>query len=1314
MSAFATPSRLSSNTGTAGAVRGGSSGRRVVRSALELLMESNTPEVEHRRQHPTTFSVTYTSTPATAGEQTRVAGRSAAAGAPPPPHPAASAAAVAAPPRHGRTEPSALQFISPDGRAPRTTTAITTTTAAAAAAVPRRRRPSEREGRRPVSTSHTLSSSSSSDDTQMDDDGDGSAGSSASLFTSAAAPQPPPPPPTSLSRRLYEDTDTAPPSPRRQTVATDASPSSPSTGETAEGVTHAELRSAVAAALRRYESERDAEEEAVLRQVGEEVEAQASRYADLLEAHEAVCASRDAVQAELDEATQRCAELARALQHAETQTAKRREVELHHTRDAHRLQEERLAAAAAELEAQRVRYERRQDTLVAQLTAARAELAEAVQRAAQLDEELSAQQARAAEASAGSADEYADIHRRVQQLALSMASMEDVLRERDATISDQAARLSEMTDRHAAEVRALTTDKETCVADLAAARDALQRQTVGIRRRMHRVQHAEQRSAEAEAEAEAARRTLRKAAADQQRVVQMLRDVLAAVKQRLPGRDGDGDGAAHGPLSSSRRSPTQLRTSALDGTLVYSGGHDEADEVSSCSAITPRSPSGASSELAPRSSASESSSEGDAPAVPPPSATARQHSTPPPPPSRVSTPLVTRRARTTSPTTARTATSTQAAAEDTESVVHASLPLRQLSSQALLLVREVRQSVARLVAQRRRRQSPSGVATAAALEQACRYLKSELHKTRAALEEARAELQWRTLTMAAWEADMHASRRNALAAEKRQLECETRAETSALACEQAAATLAEATAAAAESSRRAAAAEAALAEGQAAAAAERTALAETHAAALAELTARHGEDVAAAELRQQHIDAAHTAELAELRRAVATTTATHVAAAEAWAAERASHESRVVRLEAAARRSAALEAEAALHAEAERATLAVIQRIAQAHAAPALGSADADVDVDDSRVSWRRGGAVSPTEKRLFSVGGGVAEDDGAAEVEEVVVLEMGAASSTRGTRTGTADAARRRRVLKTAASAATGRTAALSHVAARLTRTSSSPGHVTAASTPPTSHVVRGGGGRGASPPPPSMVAGAADVSDGATLASLRQHAVAAVQQLAWEATCLREAVEAAAVAAQPAPPAKQPPTEARRPRDAAAAEVWYGSGAAVGGATPSLTAHVVARYPPHELHQPTRTSLIELRSAAVTSPTVHARGDAGAPRTPAPRQPQRATSGDASTPASPGALASEHTYNISPWSRRAAPPQHSCSASPHPASPPAPHRDTAGAAKLWCEVRRSSSMEDGLSVCTGSAGRGDVDGIGSPTRPPSLRAASSSSRVR
>ncbi|AYU75890.1 hypothetical protein LdCL_040016600 [Leishmania donovani] len=1171
-------------------------------------------------------------------------------------------------------------------------------------------------------------------------------------------------------------------------------------------VTHAEMEAVVAAALRRYEKERDAEEEAVLRQVSKEVEEQASRYADLVEAYNTVCADRVTLQEKLTEAAGECEELKHALQKArQTQQAqqdsmKRLEVELCHARDAQQQQQRQeeeqrmlVKAAGADWEAQRARYEKHQDTLEAQLHQARKELQEMEARVAAQDDELAALRERAAKASAETEDEYADIHLRMHQLARNMASMEGALRERDATIAEQAARLREAADRQEAEVRAVTTEKEKAEAALTSARDALQRQTDDSRRRMHRVTELQQQREALKDEVKVARHTLQAASKDQGRVVQSLQDVLFTVKQRLFSRtDGAGRVRPPSPALSSRsrrQFPANWRRDHMNSTLVYEDDHDEnADDLRSCSAILQSHSRSSSATRTLELSSSEDDDDAQSgrlfsraavtareehcSTASPKPRTHRASSLPPP----AATPGQ-RRARTSSPPQSACVATRAAPANNVKGSTSASRishELRHQSKQAVLLLRELHRCVSSLPSERRKSSpggdvAPAGTrgsadrsgATAAKLEQACRYLKSELGRAHAALQEAQAECQWRTLSMKKYEEDVQAARREVLAAEKQRLACETQVETAALVREELEAQLTElkATCAAVTAKQRASedavaeakaaaersaalaeeaaqlkdAAESALVREQAKGARQATALRD-HAAAQTALTDELDE------LKEKHkaalaqLQTCHAREAVQLLKQQQEESQTRGTAAEAWKTERASLEAHISSLEtklrastgattAAKRRCATLEEQLALHLDVERTTLKTIGDIA--HAPPFPLSVDAAV-VGDSSCTPHFHGAVLPTEKQLF---GG---DDEAPEVEEVFMVSAEATPTRKGVRKELAGAVSHTRTT-------TGRTTALSLVSARLsTAGATSPSVVSSAAVSP-------------APPASSPHLGGASLettnsSAITALAPLRQHIVAAVQQLALEVVRLRQG---AVLASVKSPVITQPRTTTRRPRDITCTEVWYGGATArngvVGGDVPVESCQTwgssgdvkrpsaVTLGPPPPLgafiaaqpqrqyqhqHQPPRTphrehpsadSVVQTRTSGEVPQSGQRSGRSQSRNPPTPSQPSPpAAAGSPSASCSPpvsaatAAAAGEHIYNVSPWPRLR--PQRSLSSS----SPPVSHSAVAAHGKLWNEARRSASMKDGLSGYSYSTGRGSVDGSCSPARPPSLRALS------
>ncbi|KAG5512247.1 hypothetical protein GH5_07733 [Leishmania sp. Ghana 2012 LV757] len=1464
MSAFVTPSRTPSSAAAA-AVKGHSgsggksSSRRVVRSALETLMDTTSPELVGLRSAggssvkrpaavPTSsFSVTYTTAPAATSTPlpAHATMRSALTGEPSAAVAAAPASVRSATMACSRAEPSALDFLSPHSKAAREVPYELRPSAGSRR--PHRHRgrphasssgmmvrpPSEHPPHRQTDRGAALCGKDASDDEQANADLDGEAHTAPPRFAAAALA------PASPSRSLYADVEAArlsvPPvlhtpdmlsfSPTPTSLSPSPAVKSRRQGssaaekvrrweekaedgdgedEAAALVTHAEMAAVVAAALHRYEKERDAEEEAVLQQVSKEVEEQASRYANLAEAYDTVCAERETLQEKLTDAAKESEELRHALQkarqaqQAQKDSMKRLEVELYHARDAQQQQQTLVKVDAAEWEAQRACYEKRQDTLESQLDQARKELREANARIAEQDEELAALRERAAKASAETEDEYADIHLRVRQLAQNMASMEGALRERDATIAEQAARLSEATGQREAEVRVLTAEREKAEAALTSVRDALQRQTDDIRRRMHRVTHLQQQRDTFKEEVKAARHALQAASEDQGRVLQSIRDVLANAKARLYSVAGGAGGGrlmlpARSPRSPHKHSAHRLEEH-MNSTLVYEDGHeDHTNELGSCSTASQSGSRSGSTMRTMELSSSEDDDNGQHGRLFFPSTVtakgehrsasspkSRTHRTSPPPSS--ASPGQ-RRARTLSPPPTCAAVQGAPAREvaDSSAVGHVSHQLRHQSSQALLLLRELHRCVSSLTSQKRKPSPGADVAhsrtsgrigrsamTAARLEQACRYLKSELDRSREALKVAQDECQWRALSMKKWEEDVQAARGDVLAAEKQRLACEAQVETASLVREELEAQLTELreTCAAATAEQRAAenavaeakataersaalaeeaarlkeAAELSLAKEQAKSARQATALRdqaavqtaltgelvelkEKHKSALAQLQTYHARE-AAQLLRQQQEESPRRreAELAELRSIV-----------ETWKAERASLQALVASLETklraltvtaatAKRRCVALEEQLALHADVERSTLKTIGDIVGGPPIPL--TTDAAV-VGDGADTLHPHGAVLSTEKQLF---GG---DDETVEVE-VVVVPAEASPSGSGAYNKLANAASHTRT-------ATGRTTALSLVSARLPTTSATPAKVA-------SSKVVSSASPASTPSLSDAFSKTTTSSPVSTLAPLRQHIVAAVQQLALEVVRLRQGVVLPSVQSQTV---AQPRTASCRPCGVAASEVWYSGEAARDGVgndppvqssqmwgsgddmkrspTPALSSPppleaftaLQPQPPPQQQHRPPRTSHmqrpfsgsgIQARTSPEVPPSRQRRdhGLSGSPPTP-PQPPPYATTrshSESCSPPVPAATApavDEHIYNVSPWSRLR--PQWSPSSS---LSPPVSHAAAATYSKQWHEAPRSASMRDGLSGYSNSAGRGSVDGSCTPARPPSLRALS------
>ncbi|GET85716.1 hypothetical protein, conserved [Leishmania tarentolae] len=1443
MSVFTTPRRTplsaSAATGARHSGSGGeSSGRRVVRSALEMLMDTTSPELVGLRSPPggssvtrpaatpaSSFSVTYTNAPAAtpALSQAHSTVCSALASAPSAAGTAASAGAASATVVRSCAEPSALCFLSPHGKDALGSLSQVRRTA-------KSRRTHGHRGRQPTSAGGTtlrppakqpprpqqsregvLSDKGDVEDHEADSGIDGESyrtlapvSPSRSLYADVEAARKPPPHAAKTS--LMDSYSPTPVSSAPQSaVKSNRHDSSAAEGEMARDdgdesgttalVTHAEMEHVVAAALRRYEKERDAEEEAVLQQVSKEVEEQASRYADLVEAYNTVRADKAALQKKLTEAAGECEELRHALQKArQTQqeqkdSMKRLEVELYHVRDAQQQQQQEqhrmlVKAEGADWELQRARYQKRQDTLETQLHQAREALREMEARVAEQEDELAALRERSAKASAETEVEYADIHLRMRQLAQNMASMEGALRERDATITEQAARLRETSDRQEAELRALTAEREKAETALAGARDALQRQTDDIRRRMHRVTELQQQRGALKDEVKAARHALQAASEDQERVLRSLEKVLFTVKQRLFSA-ADGAGRVRQPPSvHSTRGPHNFplnrRSNHVDSTLVYEDDDDEnADELLSCTAISQSHSRSGSANRTLELSCSEEDDDGEAGRLSLPAAVSakEEHCSAASPkpcthrtsPSSSAAVASQRRARTLSPPQTVRAATREARANCAKSSTTASTishEMRHYSSQALILLRELHRCLLSVTSQNRkslpwRDIAPAGTrgsadrsgATVAKLEQACRYLKSELDSAQTALKGAQAECQWRTLSIKKLEEDVQAARREVLAAEKQRLACEAQMETDALVREELEAQLTELKATCATATARQKASEDALAEAKAAAErsaalaeevgqlkdAAESALAKEQSKGARQATAlrNHAEAQAALtdeleKLKEKHkgslaqLQTYHTREAAQLLKQQREGGNARGTATEAWKTERVSLEAQISSLElklrasteattAAQRRCATLEEHLALHVGIEKTTLKTIVSIAHTPLVPlSVDTADAG----EGSCTTHSHSAVLFTEKQLF---GG---DDETPEVE------VGATPSRKGVK----DVASAVSLTRTT----TGRTTALSVVSARLPTVDATPPNVTSSTAVSLE-----------SPALPPHLGGASleteKSSAVAALAPLRQHTVAAVQQLALEVVRLRQG---AVLSSVKSPVITQPRTTTRQPRSVISAEGWYGGATALNGVNgdvpvqsfqsrgsdgdmkqpatatpcspPPLEAPLALQPPPQfqSQHQPPRTPHREHPSAGSVPQTRtlgevplssqhrsrSQSGNSPAPSHPSPSVTTGTPSGCCAPPVFAATTASvgEHIYNVSPWSR-SLPPRSLSSSSPQVSHPAVAAYD-----KLWNGSRRSASLKDGLSGSSYSTGRGSVDGSCSPARPPSLRALS------
>ena len=621
------------------------------------------------------------------------------------------------------------------------------------------------------------------------------------------------------------------------------------------------------------------------------------------------------------------------------------------------------------------------------------------------------------------------------------------------------------------------------------------------------------------------------------------------------------------------------------------------------------------------------------------------------------------------------------------------------------------------------------------LEQACRYLKSELAAAQSKLSEAQAECQWRSLSMKKWEDDLQAARREVLSLEKERLSYTTEQETFELVRQELEAQLAEskkacvsaaeerATAQAAfealktaeEASRKSLEAEQAktarltakvseLTEAQTALTDELDVLKDKHKTALSQLQTFRAQEAQQQQLKERQDSRLRTSEVAQLRAALAQLRVTE----STWEAERSRLHSTIASLQSnvescteeadrRSRRCAALEAEAALNVDLETTTLVTIARIVQAPP-PASVAACLAASVNSS------GGvdASTPTEKRLF--------DCDEPSVEEVVVEEGAATAAT----------APRARVQKPQQFTPTPRQPPTG-ASNRSSSSSNNANTSGAKKRSPSSGTAHRAAARRFSSPLTTSVSTSAEASSVA-LAQLRQHVVTAVQQAALELSRLRAAAQPYSsslrplASSSPAPSQPTPPPSTRyfpavrttrttTTAAAAAAETgecdvvagaWFGREAGRcsvshnAGGSSSNASHPSSPSPTSSPSQGQEMTWMDRRLSSAPQLQPYGPSTTVSPRRQHDLAPLLARS-----------PTTEHVYNIA-----AGTPSHELW-SPSARPPVAAVKETT-APKEWSEVRRSSSMEDGLSGYSNSATRGGVDGSGSPARPPSLRAPS------
>ncbi|RNF26292.1 uncharacterized protein Tco025E_01441 [Trypanosoma conorhini] len=468
MTDYGTPGRNSHTAAvSAGSGDGGSAGRRVVRSALELLAETASPEIVRGQTSssaaaaPAKFTVTYATAPAVSHgvtAQPQQLRRSPSAGK-------GDAAATV-------EEPSTLLFLSP-----------TPVAGGADSAVKKRL---FKKKKKTIRLSDSVKRAAAS----------------------------------AVAREVW-----GPETPARQNAAGEGESESKAPGETSAAVgpgangfhdqgrllrkneplfTEEEVQQRILVALKAYEARRDAEEESVLQEVGREIESQNERYEKLLKEKQAAAEECDALQAKMEQLAMQCAALQNTIAelHQELQTAQdrasRAEVELCHAKDEKRLTSSELQQ---ELNFEKAQWKLAQEEMQRQIAEFETQLRSRTFEWHELQESTHAkdkEQVRLSEQLEACQSELRQWQQRQSESQATVAEMQEIIEAKEALIRQLHVKVHEA-EKAVKRAATSTRDEQTQFqSHLQSVEEALQQQTDEVRRKMHRVHVLETELAKAE------------------------------------------------------------------------------------------------------------------------------------------------------------------------------------------------------------------------------------------------------------------------------------------------------------------------------------------------------------------------------------------------------------------------------------------------------------------------------------------------------------------------------------------------------------------------------------------------------------------------------------------------------------------------------------------------------------------------------------------------------------------------------------------------------------------------------------------------
>ncbi|KAF8283678.1 hypothetical protein TcBrA4_0055220 [Trypanosoma cruzi] len=257
--------------------------------------------------------------------------------------------------------------------------------------------------------------------------------------------------------------------------------------------TEEEVQERILEALKAYEVRRDAEEESVLQEVGHEIESQNERYEKLLREKQASAEECDALKLKMEQLALHCealqstiAELQQELQETRDR-ASRTEVELCHAKDEKRL---KSAELQQELNFEKAQWKLAQEEMQRQITEFEAQLRSRTFEWHELQETTRAKenkQAWLSEQLETCRTELEEWRQRNSETQATTVELKELIEAKEALIRQLQLKVQEA-EKSAKRATTSSRDEQTQLESrLRSVEEALQQQTDEVRRKMHRV-----------------------------------------------------------------------------------------------------------------------------------------------------------------------------------------------------------------------------------------------------------------------------------------------------------------------------------------------------------------------------------------------------------------------------------------------------------------------------------------------------------------------------------------------------------------------------------------------------------------------------------------------------------------------------------------------------------------------------------------------------------------------------------------------------------------------------------------------------------